>query len=125
MNQEVMIEVDKYKVGDKWHSIGELYDHREALYLMLVAQCPLNAWMCKSMKDGEECEPGWIIVGLETPCGQISYHVSMALYKWLQSIGVREVSESLWDGHDSFQVLDRLSAWMDRVSQLEQTWGSS
>ena len=109
--------IDMSEAGDEWHSIQELYDHRHALYMMLVTLFPDRAWMSVNMRDGEPCEKGWCVVGLETPYGQISYHLPENEMGNLELAGVKIVDESPWDGHDLGDVLIRLAVWQDKLAE--------
>ena len=108
------IEFDMFKLHDGWHTIGELYDHRHFMYGLLVIQYASSSWMTKHMSGGEECEEDWFIMGVELPTGQISYHMPIEMWDSFEELGVRIVEgDSPWDGHDSFDVLDRLEKWFD------------
>ena len=108
------IQVDIHRAaGDEWHTVGEIYDHRYLLYLMVIKENRGKAWFSERKSDGDKDE-GWIIVGLETPCGQISYHLPHWMGCGLQEWGVEEHEKAPWDGHNSFDVLSRLQYWISQ-----------
>lgn len=90
-------------ISDGYHTFGELYDHRTALFLRL---CLTRREKCAWKRHIDT--PGWIILYCELPEGQISYHVPEAYINKLNFYGIREVPEYEWDGHTSRDVLFRL-----------------
>lgn len=104
-------EVETNQISDGYHTFGELYDHRIALFIALcrAVQKNRNVWRSKLHSDGSKFE-GWFILGIgKDPGYQITYHLPMS--KWWEC----EFAETLerapaWDGHTSAQVLRRLNA---------------
>lgn len=88
-------------ISDGYHTFSELYEHRCALF---VALCLAQPEKCAWKHD----YPGWLCLYLETPRGQVSYHVPN---KWLDVIGPKIIQDQnyKWDGHTSAQVLERLA----------------
>lgn len=109
--------VDANKISDGYHTFGELYEHRLALY---IALCRLlnqkynlqidgqGVWRSKAHSDGTVWD-GWFILGISTIKGQqITYHLPME--KWEQTkfaITLDKAPE--FDGHTPDDVLSRLS----------------
>lgn len=95
---------DTRKVTDGYHSFEELYDHRCLLFIKLAIHggCP-TAW-----KPGY---PGWPVLFMETPAGQISYHFPEKFLPMVETNIARDDNYK-WDGHTSADVLSRLErAW--------------
>ena len=67
-------EIDKGQISDGYHTFDELYRHRHALFLNLLADHRGVSWASKVHSDGTSWD-GWFIAGIETPKGQISYHL--------------------------------------------------
>lgn len=83
------------KVSDGFHTFGELYDHRFALFSALSAALPKLAWKSRLHDDGTMWE-GWFVCGVNLPSGQVRYHYSMSNWEKLHS---KEIANSpAWDG---------------------------
>ena len=104
-------DVDTNKISDGYHTFGELYDHRIALYIALCkvinSYGNVGAWRSKCHSDGTFIQ-GWFILGLgEQPGRQITYHIPND--EWDRC----DFAEALatapeWDKHTSEDVLDRI-----------------
>lgn len=109
------------KVSDGYHTFGELYDHRIALY---VALCRFvnskqrndrfdstgkqrRVWRSFKHHDGSSYD-GWFILGIDRYRGeQITYHLPIS--QWEQTnFAVTLECAPIWDGHSSADVLERL-----------------
>jgi hypothetical protein len=90
-------------ISDGYHTFNELYDHRCLLFinLCLAAVNFRSAWK----QDYED----WFCLYLETPKGQISYHVPNK-YLHLVADKIPHNSDYAWDGHTSEDVIERLKA---------------
>ena len=107
-------QTDISKVSDGYHTFGELYDHRNLLFLNLAVANPAIAFKTK-LNDKKEEWPGWFILGINTEFGQITYHLPEQL--WIAA-GVKEVEYNFdYDGHTSDDVCCRLS--MFAAAQIE------
>lgn len=91
---------DTGKVSDGYHTFAELYDHRCLLFIRLAIHGQWEAYW----KDG--C-PGWPVLFLETPAGQISYHFPEKFLPIVQA-NIPKDDDHKWDGHTSADVLKRL-----------------
>lgn len=99
---------------DGYHTFGELYEHRHALWIALCSMscffgCAGEVWRSKRHSDGELAfGGGWFILGIGKQKGeQITYHLPMS--KWDEC----EFAETLekapeWDEHTSDDVLELL-----------------
>lgn len=98
-------------ISDGYHTIGELYDHRIALYLALCKQLnhypERRVWKSKLHHDGTMFD-GMFIVGIGfEPGAQISYHMNMEW--WDKTDFIEELEKAPeYDGHTSNDVLERL-----------------
>lgn len=101
-------------ISDGYHSFGELYDHRFALFLALcrfIDDHPYSkpVWKSKLHYDGSAYE-GWFIVGIGEDKGkQISYHLPLS--RWDECDFIQTIDKAPeWDGHTSADVLERLKS---------------
>jgi len=100
--------VDSNQVSDGYHTFGELYEHRIALFIALCKIKPYPAcWRSQLHHDGSAFE-GWFIMGIGKDRGeQISYHLPMS--KWEETRFAHTVKYAPeWDGHSGEDVLQRL-----------------
>lgn len=105
--------IDTNKISDQYHTFGELYDHRIALW---IALCRLYhnstgpsspVWRSEKHSDGSDLD-GWFLMGInQTKSIQMTYHLPMS--KWDEChFAQRLETAPEWDGHTSADVLDRL-----------------
>lgn len=100
-----MTEVDTNLISDGYHTFGELYEHRFALFLALCRH-RTDAWKSRVHSDGTSY-PGWFLVCIGwRPGEQISYHFPDA---WWDRVGLTEERPPPFDGHTSADVLTRLA----------------
>ena len=112
-------EVKRYEISneisDGYHTMGELYEHRTALFIALCREIAWNpeyqteeqVWRSKLHSDGKGFK-GWFILGINVKDGeQITYHLPIS--KWADTYFARTLDKCPeWDGHTSKDVLDRL-----------------
>ncbi|MHB9161698.1 MAG: WDGH domain-containing protein [Nitrosotalea sp.] len=99
--------LDTNLISDGYHTFGELYDHRIALFIALCNMIPLNSWKSKKHYDGSTME-GWFIAGIgKTKGHQITYHLPLDKWSDLRSIPF-DKAPAKWDGHTSKDVIKRL-----------------
>lgn len=104
--------IDTNQISDGYHTFGELYEHRIALFMALcnyIADQHDTVWKSKFHSDGSAIE-GWFIMGINIKKGkQISYHLPMD--KWAECWMAKELDKAPeWDGHTSADVLERLKS---------------
>lgn len=98
--------VDTNLISDGYHTFGELYDHRIALFLALCRHRG-DAWKSRVHSDGTSFD-GWFIVGIgRIPGEQITYHLPNA--RWDEATMSETVMPPPFDGHTAADVLVRLS----------------
>lgn len=89
-------------ISDGYHTFEELYAHRVLLYLALARK---SGWPAYYRCDFE----GWFALYLETPDGQISYHVPNRyldrVKMWASDADAKGYA---FDGHTGQIVLERL-----------------
>lgn len=91
---------DPQDISDGYHTFRELYDHRCLLYIALVLHSPWKkAW--------KPHHPGWPVLFLETPAGQIGYHVKEVFLPMFEGL-VPRIDDYIFDGHTSADVVERL-----------------
>lgn len=115
---------DTNQISDGYHTFGQLYDHRIALFLALCRVinncCDLtteqaSVWLSRFHSDGTSFED-WFIMGItfEDKQGlkkQISYHLPMSDY--IRATDIVHPRFQLdkapeWDGHTPDDVVVRL-----------------
>ena len=92
------------EVSDGYHTFDELYAHRSLLFIKLAIHVPFpTAW--------KPHYPGWPVLFIETPEGQISYHFPEKYLPMVEA-NIERKDQYVWDGHTSADVLARLGkAW--------------
>lgn len=107
--------VDPGQVSDGYHTFNELYEHRHALVLALMAARPDLFWYSLKHYDGERCFGGeYFIVGAKLPnAGAISYHLPISLFNLAvrTSPGTCIDKAPEWDGYTADEVVSRLKKW--------------
>lgn len=98
---------DTNQISDGYHTFGEMYEHRIALFIALCYERAVRAWKSKRHSDGSTIE-GWFILGLNSlPGEQITYHLPES--KWGEVNFCEELETAPeWDGHTSADVIERL-----------------
>jgi hypothetical protein len=107
---EVNCEVGE--VSDGYHTFNELYEHRCLLFAGLISWLP-GAFKTRLNDKGEAWE-GWFIAGVNTPDGQITYHLPDNLWDLVHASVIERNAD--YDGHTSQDVANRLR------SLLEANW---
>lgn len=91
----------KNDISDGYHTFDELYEHRCLLFINLCLAMPERAIIGKT--DGD-----WFVMFLELPTGQISYHLPTSMLPLVAHSLVADLTYP-WDGHQSSDVVDRLT----------------
>lgn len=88
--------------------IDEVYEDRNLLACALIATAEpgMGGWTPAPDADSDE----WAIAWLETPAGQVSWHVPRVLAERL--LPRRDGYE--WDGHTRTEKNERLEAWLEQ-----------
>ena len=81
---------------------------------------PMISWRANSHDDGTSLD-GWFIAGMHLDSGDISYHLPIALWAFLDGSAIETMlCAPKWDGHTPDDVVDRLvdeycrqSPWAD------------
>ena len=120
INEEIK-QVDTNLISDGYHTFGELYEHRIALWIALCQQVSFTnkippypdfppVWRSERHSDGELAYGGgWFVLGIHKWEGhQMTYHLPM---KYWDQCAFAETLEKApeWDGHTSADVLNRIN----------------
>lgn len=93
-------------VSDGDHTFSELYHHRAILTAALFDAHPEMCWKSKQHHDGTMYD-GYFIIGIDTPCGQASYHYPLDYWKLFD---IRELERAPeWDGHTPHEAITRIA----------------
>ena len=105
--------------SDGYHTFNELYHHRAVLFSVVVAAFSEKAWRAKAHHDGTMYD-GMLIVGIETPDGQATYHYDITPY-W-NMFRCRELDRAPeWDGHTPSQAIERIGKLVDLIDRPTTT----
>lgn len=109
------IEGSTKDVSDGNHTFAELYEHRILLFINLMLLSPNQAWKAKLHHDGTIFDESFI-AGIQLPQGQITYHLPLEYWTLLNSNKIKTLTYAPeWDGHSSFDVLERLEAYASEL----------
>lgn len=97
---------DMGEVSDGYHTFNELYAHRVRLFSALMNAFPESAWWSFQHHDGEQWD-GWVLAGIDTPEGSVTYHLPESEIQHLPQGTEIEFGKE-WDGHTAEDVLERL-----------------
>jgi hypothetical protein len=96
------------KISDGYHTFGELYEHRNSLFIALCKTQPKSTiWRSKLHSDGTGFD-GWFLLGIHKNKGkQITYHLPIS--KWDETHFAKTLDKApTFDGHTSADTLKRL-----------------
>lgn len=91
---------------DGYHSMKELYDARNYLFILVCIYYQNQAFRTVRGKGGE-IEEGWFILGLESDYGQITFHLPIEMWDYCSFAKTIEQNDN-YDGHTTFDVYVRL-----------------
>jgi hypothetical protein len=103
---------DKSKISDGYHTFGELYQHRNLLFIsmckLLKKDGTLDIWRSIRHSDGT-MDKDWFIMGVNKGSGmQISYYLPISM--WDKTMWAETLDRAPeYDGHTSVEVLERLN----------------
>ena len=103
-----VLKANTNKISDGYHTFGELYKHRIALWIYVCKRNKDRAWKSQRHSDGSILN-GWFLLGMNTKAGrQITYHLPISYWKELYTINTKDRAPK-WDGHTSETVLIRIN----------------
>ena len=114
INKQIQFEgINTNLISDGYHTFGELYDHRIALFIALCKvvhysdKYEFPVWRSKLHSDGSSFD-GWFVLGIGFKKGeQITYH--LPIKDWEKCWFAKELDKAPdFDGHSSNDVLERL-----------------
>lgn len=109
-NGKIAIDCELGQVSDGYHTFDELYEHRCLLFVSLSYWVP-GIFKTRKNDKGEEWA-GWFIAGLNTPWGQITYHLPVEYWDLLEDATEIERNDQ-YDGHTSQDVAQRLRKMLE------------
>jgi hypothetical protein len=81
----------------------DVYRERNRLVAFLAAQYPSH------MGYTDPAEPDWAVVMVETPQGQMSWHVGQADQGMFNHVRRTKPTDAAWDGHSTEEKYERLA----------------
>ena len=113
-DQQESVDVDTTgEISDGYHTFNELYEHRVALFMLLMAQNSELSWCSKFHSNAEPTYDDMIIVGMNLPTGQITYHIPEHFLKICHYLKIPELFMAPeWDGHTAQDTVNRLTEWL-------------
>tara|TARA_B110000495_G_scaffold203492_1_gene227459 strand:- start:2974 stop:3732 length:759 start_codon:yes stop_codon:yes gene_type:complete len=113
-------ELETGETSDGYHTFNELYEHRHALFLALMASNPDISWYSMKHHDGSEWD-GCFIAGMMLPTGDVTYHLPISMTESARLTGAKfRVFGREWDGHTAGDVVKRLRKWAKFVPEPEK-----
>ena len=109
-NGKIAIDCEPGQVSDGYHTFDELYEHRCLLFAALSCWVP-GFFKTRKNDKGEEW-PGWFIAGLNTPWGQVTYHLPDSMWNLIETDYELERNDQ-YDGHTSRDVAERLRRMLE------------
>lgn len=97
------------KISDGYHTFDELYDHRCLLFAVLIQQ--MGGWKSRKHHDGSQWQ-GWFIAGVDLGDKQVTYHLPESMWNLCPGRILEQAPE--WDGHTSYDTLERLRRWLGK-----------
>lgn len=94
------------QVSDGYHTFDDLYAHRCRLFVTLMRLTTYRTLWSHHHSDGSTYE-GWILAGILTPAGWVTYHLPVSEVANLTMIQQVDRAPE-WDGHTSDDVIERL-----------------
>lgn len=104
-------------ISDGYHTFGELYEHRCALF---IALCLMRREDVVWKADHYE---GWDVVYLKTNLGQVSYHVPSEQWRGVLEHNFHRDDAFAWDGHSPSEALKRLGLLIGGLHSLRPISG--
>lgn len=89
--------------SDGYHTFGQLYYQRMALFAVLVQEHKDCAWKTWNHEDGESCfGGGWFLVTIDTPRGAYGYHFEEKYWRLFDCTELPKAKH--WDGYTEENV---------------------
>jgi hypothetical protein len=108
------IDCETNDVSDGYHTFGELYDHRIALFIALSHAFVNRSWRSKHHEaGGEPMYDGWFVAGIHLATGDVTYHLPMSAWDLMDGIMALKNAPK-FDGHTPADVVSRINAWSQK-----------
>lgn len=117
-----VFDVDTDGISDGYHTFGELYEHRIALWIAYCNEIEntwhqSRVWKTKKHSDGSEID-GWFVLGMDYLEGyQKTYHLPISYWEECSRFKTLDKAKN-YDGHTSKDVLRRLKVSYRTVSSI-------
>lgn len=93
------------------HRLTAVYADRNAAVIGFAAAAWLLGWPVWVALDAKDPDPDWPVLFIETPGGQISYHLPAADLRGL----AWQQSGDPWDGHDTAEKHQRIRTFVNEI----------
>lgn len=107
----IFVLCDPGQTSDGYHTINELYRHRNLLFVALMQAYPELSWFSNYNADGTS-HPGYFVAGIRLATGGITYHLPIALRPMVSQFA-SELQLGEWDGHSPEDVCTRIGEWVE------------
>jgi hypothetical protein len=98
-------------ISDGFHTFGELYAHRTALFAALCASNPEISWRSKlHHEDCGDMPDGFFLAGMDLPTGPICYHQRLEYWDVFKACTTVERAPKWISAGKDIAVL-RLAEW--------------
>jgi len=101
------------ELSDGYHTFNELYRHRISLFMVLAKLCSMKGYPTYRF----EHYSGWFCLGIESPFGQISYHLPTRFWN---RCSFAEARQPEFDGHTGDDVVERLQKMFEMLINDEK-----
>lgn len=111
-------------VSDGYHTFDDLYRHRMALTLLLMATCGLPSWISKQHHpEDDPMFDDFFVVGIDLPTGTVTYHYKLRYWDLFAPLAASPKTMTVvldhapkFDGHTPTDVINRLEAAAEQLA---------
>lgn len=103
------------EITDLQKAVGGAYRERARLVAFLAAAHP-----SRLQQADDVAEPGWFVVYVDTPAGQLSWHIHPDDLELFDHVELDRAGEVAWDGHDTDAKYARLACLTRETAKEER-----